>query len=196
VRAPDIEPIGPVTFEEFLDFEEESELKHELVDGFIYPWGEMNPIYGLAGATRPHVEIAANIAFAVRDSARAHRCHVYGSDFLLRVTDDLVYYPDVQVTCDASDDHARYNRRPCVVFEVLSRRTARVDRTEKLLAYRSLPTLQAYLIVHQERRFVERHWRDASGDWQLETLQHGSVLIPCIEAELALDTIYEGIGEP
>src|SRR5438132_8718108 len=105
VRAKETEPIGPVTFEEFLAFEEGAELKHELVDGFIYPWGEANPIYGLAGASRNHVEIADNIAYALRPVARSRGCRVYGTDFLLRITDTLVYYPDVQLTCDPTDDH-------------------------------------------------------------------------------------------
>jgi Uma2 family endonuclease len=193
VRAPDFEPIGPVTFEEFLEFEQESELKHELVDGFIYPWGDANPVYGLAGASRRHVEIAENIAYALRPAARARGCRIYGSDLLLRLTNRIAYYPDVQVTCDASDNHEIYNRRPCVVFEVLSRRTSRRDRTEKVVAYRTIDSLQAYVIVHQHQRLVECHFRDGSGEWQLETITAGSVSIPCVDVDLPLDTVYDGI---
>ena len=43
-------------------------------------------------------------------------------------------------------------RSPCLIVEVLSESTARIDRREKLLAYQSLPSLQAYLLVEQEAR--------------------------------------------
>ena len=195
VRAPDSEPIGPFTFEEFLEFEQESELKHELVDGFSYPWEEANPAYGLAGASRRHQRVVRNIDYVLGPAALRKGCETFGSDMLLRVSERLAYYPDLQLICDPSDDHELYSTRPCVVFEVLSRRTARVDRAEKVLAYRALPSLQAYLIVHQDRRDVERHWRDAEGEWQLASITEGSVPVPCLDIGLPLDAIYAGILE-
>jgi Uma2 family endonuclease len=193
VRAKEIEPIGPVTFEEFLKFEEDAELKHELVDGFIYPWGETNPAYGLAGASKRHELIIENIRYALRSAARKAGCEIWSSEILVRVSTLRAYYPDLHIGCDPTDDHAIYNRRPCVIFEVLSPKTSRTDRTEKVAFYRSLESLHAYVIVHQQRRVVERHWRDAAGDWQLERLTDGRIQIPCIDAELTLDTVYEGI---
>jgi Uma2 family endonuclease len=193
VRPRDVEPIGPVTFEEFLELEQESELKHELVDGFIYPWGETNPAFGLAGASKRHERIVRNLDYALGPRARQAGCEVWRAETLVRIAARLAFYPDLQIVCDPTDDHEIYNRRPCVVFEVLSRRTSRVDRTEKLTAYRTLESLQAYVIVHQERRYVERHFRDSNSEWQLETITAGSVSIPCVDVDLPLDTVYDGI---
>ena len=53
--------------------------------------------------------------------------------------------------------------------------------------------MQTYLIVHQRERRVECHWRDADGAWQLQTITSGSVPIPCIGLDLALDAIYTGV---
>jgi Uma2 family endonuclease len=85
---------------------------------------------------------------------------------------------------------------PCLVVEVASPSTESIDRREKLLAYRSIPTLRAYLIVAQDGRRVERCWRGEDGEWrQGEAVGKGSkVLIPCPSPiEITLSEIYEGL---
>jgi Uma2 family endonuclease len=189
--VPESEPLGPITFDEFLAFEETGELKHELVVGFLYPWGETDPASGLAGASRRHNRIGFRIARLLGEAADRADCDVFGSDMLLRISDRLAYYPDVQLVCDPTDQHERYTERPCLIVEVLARRTARLDRGEKLTVYRRIPTLRAYLIVHQDRRLVERHWRDdEDAAWSEEDITSGEVPTPCINTALSLQAIY------
>jgi Uma2 family endonuclease len=73
--------------------------------------------------------------------------------------------------------------------------TEAIDRREKLLAYRKLPGLRAYLIVEGQEMRVERHWRDEADQWwQAEVAgAEGVVPVPCPETELALPQIYEGL---
>ena len=54
--------------------------------------------------------------------------------------------------------------------------------------------MQAYLIVHQHERRVERHWRDADGTWRMEVIARGSVPIPCVGLDLALEAIYANLA--
>ena len=52
-------------------------------------------------------------------------------------------------------------------------------------------------MIEQSRRRVLRHWRDASGTWQLEELLgEGSVAVPCPGIALTLDEIYDGVELP
>jgi Uma2 family endonuclease len=111
---------------------------------------------------------------------------------------DRYYYPDAMVLCDQElredeGDDEMHVTRPCVIVEILSQRSVRIDQTEKLEIYQGLPSVQAYLIVHQQRRRVERHWRDADSTWQVETITSGSVPIPCIGFALPLEAIYAGV---
>ena len=73
----------------------------------------------------------------------------------LRMSDDLVRLPDVMVT-DTVPPDGWVSEPPLLVVEVLSPSTSDVDRREKLLNYQSLPSVQAYLIVHQDQAVVER----------------------------------------
>ena len=179
-------PIPFLTVEEYLRFEEESPLRHEYVAGDIRP---------MMGTTLRHNRIVQNIAWRLAAASRGGPCQVFLEAIMLRVARDVYYYPDAMVLCRLLNDTDLMVDDPCVVVEVTSPSTRSTDRKEKLLAYRGLPAVRAYLIVEQRRRLVERHWRDADGDWQHETVRaEGRVPIPCPEAELTLDEIYEGVS--
>jgi Uma2 family endonuclease len=180
--------IPSLSIDEYLCVEEESAFKHEYVAG---------ELYALAGATRRHNRIASNIIAHLSAAARGTGCDVLGSDMRLRAGDEAVYYPDVQVVCDPSDTDEQYTSSPCVVVEVLSPSTEAIDKREKLLAYRRLSSLQAYVIVYRDQKRVMRHWRDQNGAWwDAEVQDQGRVIFPCPELTLTLDEIYEGVSLP
>lgn len=174
----------PLSVEEFLDFEATAERKHEYVAGYIY---------ALAGGHRRHNRIAARILGRIEQPAEARGCEAFGSDQLVKAATaagQVCYYPDVQVVCDPTDQNERYSERPCTIVEVLSESTRRIDRGEKLEAYRHIPTLETYLVVWQDQRRVERHWRQ-DDEWHLELIVgDGIVPFPCVGVELTLDDIY------
>jgi Uma2 family endonuclease len=165
--------------------EEASSTKHEFVAG---------EVYALSGATRRHNRIAGNIFAGLWNAAENGQCGVYGSDMRLRIGDDAVYYPDVQVVCDPSDDEPLFTTKPCVVVEVLSPSTSSIDLREKLLLYHQIESLRAYVIVFQDQRRVIRHYRAENDAWFVAL--HGAdskVPFPCPEVELTLAEIYRGL---
>jgi Uma2 family endonuclease len=165
--------------------EEASPTKHEYVAG---------QVYALAGASERHNLIAGNIFGHLWTAARGGVCRVYGSDMRLRIDDDAVYYPDVQVVCDPSDTEQLYTTSPCVVVEVLSPSTQSIDLREKLLGYRRLESLRAYLIVYRDERRVIRHYRAENDAW-FDAFHggEGKVPFPCPDLELTLAEIYRGV---
>ena len=78
--------------------------------------------------------------------------------------------------------------------------TARIDRGEKLDAYRRIPALRAYLVVDHRRRRVERHWRESpSGVWVREEVVGQAempIRIPCLDVSLTLEEIYRRVELP
>jgi Uma2 family endonuclease len=178
-----------MTVEEYLQFDESAPLKHEYVAG---------EVYALSGVTIRHNIIALNVATTLRAFAGNGPCRVLATDVRLLVADDRYYYPDVMVHCGAVDELDVIVRDPCVVVEVTSPSTGRIDRGEKLVAYRELASLRAYLIVDHRRRRVERHWRETLTTAWLrdEVVAEGSVPIPCIDRELTLDAIYHQVALP
>lgn len=164
--------------------EEAATVRHEYVGGTIH---------AMVGATKRHNQVVGNIYARLLAASRGGPCRVYMETVKLRAAEDTIYYPDVMVSCEPEDDPL-VEHKPCLVVEVASPSTESIDRREKMLAYRKIPTLQAYLIVAQDERRVERHWRDESGEWrQGEAVGEGFVPIPCPETKLPLNEIYEGL---
>jgi Uma2 family endonuclease len=175
----------PLSVEDYLRLEQTSPVRHEYVCGAVY---------ALAGASKRHNQIAGNIFARLREPTRGGPCRVYMSDVKVRVGDDTYYYPDVVVSCGFTESDAYVESEPCVVFEVASPSTETTDRREKAAAYRRIPSLRTYVIVYQDRRRVERHYRESDGSWwHADVSDRGIVPLPCPEVTLTLDQIYEDV---
>ena len=105
---------------------------------------------------------------------------------------DIFYYPDLLLSCDPTDRETYYRSKPCLLVEVLSDSTARLDSREKRFAYQTLPSLREYWLVSQARREVQIFRRQ--DEWAPETCQTGQVRLDCLGFELPLDLIYEDVA--
>ena len=197
--APDDEPLGPVgpmTFEEYLEFEEASETRHEFVDGYAYPMDAT----AMSGGTRAHNQIIVNISGLLWLRTRGTQCGTYNQSFRLHTPRGRTYYPDLMVSCGPQPPTgALHLDDPCLAVEVLSPSTARTDKTEKWESYQEVPTLDAYLTVESTWRAVHRRWRDADGGWRTELIAGagGAVPVPCpAGGALTLDEIYQDTNLP
>lgn len=174
--------------EDYLTDEAAAEVRHEYVDG---------QIFAMACASERHNRIAGNIFYHLRSAARGTLCGAFMADMKLRIASvNAFYYPDAMLTCTANDRDPFQKTAPCIVAEVLSPSTATTDRREKLLAYRQIPSLKAYILADQDRRMVDYFIRDESGEWQQGTLGEMDILgVDCgtIKVGLALDDIYEDV---
>lgn len=117
--------------------------------------------------------LAGNLYVALRRHLRGSPCRVYGSDVKLRVeAADGFFYPDLMVTCGATDAvDRRVKREPVLVVEVLSPSTAAFDRGERFAAYRELPSLAEFLLVDIGARRCELFRKGADGLWVLHPTQ-------------------------
>jgi Uma2 family endonuclease len=75
--------------------------------------------------------------------------------------------------------------------EILSPSTSQVDAHEKLHAYRTIASLDAYILVSQKRRLVQIH-RRAGDAWLLEEVSSGTFRV--CDADVSLDALYAQIG--
>ena len=171
-----------ISEQEYLDGEQHSELRHEYIDG---------QVYAMTGASDRHGLILNALAYALTPAARRKGCQLFTSDMKLRLEmggKTVFYYPDLLLSCDPQDREPYFRRLPCLIVEVLSESTARIDRREKLLAYQGLPGLQAYLLVEQDARRVELYRR--ANDWCVEYHDEGEVWLDCLEMALPLADVY------
>jgi len=110
------------------------------------------------------------------------------------------YYADLVITCERMKLTDMHVSAPCLLIEVLSPSTATVDRREKLIAYRQLPTLHEYLIVDQDRMHVEVYRRDTSGVWPSDEFEEINGIadltlhsLPGGDVRFSPESIYRGL---
>ncbi|QLE39521.1 Uma2 family endonuclease [Nostoc sp. C052] len=177
-----------LTAEEYLQMEEQNDIKHEYIDGYIY---------AMAGALDPHVTIALNLASLLRNHVRGSGCRVYMADMKARIESlNRFYYPDVMVTCDRRDQETPgYKRFPCLIVEVLSNSTEAFDRGDKFADYQTLESLQEYVLINTKRQRVECFRRNEQGLWVLQsyTAEHQSFRLNSVDFEETMTTLYEDV---
>lgn len=183
---------GNFSAERFLQDERSRKVRHEYVAG---------EVYAMAGASAHHNLIAGNCYVALRLHYRGTARRVFQENLLVKINwlpEPVFYYPDVMVCCDPRDNMDEYFcERPCLLVEVLSDSTARIDRNEKLRAYSQIQSLHAYLIVSQQAMHVVVYGRDR--DWApvILTAPEDTVTLDCDPAHppltMSLAQIYESI---
>ena len=175
----------PLTVADYLVGEDASDIRHEYIGG---------QLYAMTGASDRHGLITLNIATFLRPLVRGTGCQIFANDMKVRLRiggDDIFYYPDLLLSCDKTDRETYYRTRPCLIVEVLSESTERIDRREKFLAYQTIPSLREYLLVSQDRRAVQIHRR--ASDWKPEIVTEGRFRLDCLACDLGLDVIYEDL---
>ena len=169
--------------EDYLEGECHSDVRHELVAG---------QVYAMVGASSNHNLIAGNIFSALHAHLRGKPCQAFMSDMKVRVANDF-YYPDVMVSCDPADRHDYYREKPVLVIEVLSPATEGRDSLEKRIAYQSLPSLQEYVLVAQDKTEL-CIYRNTGNGWLREICRAGDqVTLQSVGLNMPIEAIFEDV---
>lgn len=183
-------PVNFLTVEEYLKAEDKSEIRHEYLGG---------QVFAMSGGSKEHNIITLNIASRLRSHLRGGSCSVFMADMKVRIelasqNKSIFYYPDVVVTCDRQDQDRFCLNYPCLIIEVLSPSTEVTDRREKLVNYRTLESLQEYVLVSQDEIKVEVYRKDNQGNWSVQTLGKGDDLkLNSVGLTLTMTDIYEDV---
>ena len=182
--------IRRLTVEEYLAFEEKSEVRHEFYDG---------EVYAMAGGTINHNRLTRRVANLLDNQPSLKKCGVFSENMKVDVRDGrYIPYPDIVVTCHPFD--LRGNnliiRQPRLLIEVLSKSTAHKDRGDKWRDYRKMPSLWYYMLVDQYATTVELFSRiEETNEW-INTIYERTddiIKLPRLAVELNVGAIYDGI---
>ncbi|UJR86224.1 Hypothetical protein I5071_83060 [Sandaracinus amylolyticus] len=180
-----------MTRAEYLAAERASSEKHILWDGVVY---------AMAGASLAHNAIVANVVIALGTRLDPRACRPYPSDLRVRIPGTERYvYPDATVVCGRAqleDDHQDVLLNPTVVIEVLSAGTEAFDRGEKFAAYRTITSMQSFVLISQDRHRVEIYTRGPEGVWSFREHREGDVTLTLGSdrtVAVPVDALYAGV---
>jgi Uma2 family endonuclease len=179
------------TPEAYLAFErQQTDAKHEYLNGRII---------AMDGAGREHNLIVGNTFASLHAQLRGRGCEVHSNDMRVHIPATGLYtYPDIAALCGEpvfEDDQFDTLLNPSVILEVLSASTEAYDRGAKFAHYRSIVSLQSYVLIAQDHQHIELFERGTDGRWVLSetTGIEGRLEIEAIGSVLELSEVYERI---
>lgn len=173
------------TVEDFLSWEEKQELRFEF-DG-------IRPV-AMNGGTLEHDRIQVNLVTELNNRLSGKLCRVHGNSLKVSVMGSI-RYPDAFVTCTPVRRGSTVVHEPVVIFEVLSKGTARTDRMVKNREYAATGSVHRYVMLEQsaiEGTMFTRSGQDQS--WIGHILGPDTILrMPEIGVDLPLAVLYANI---
>lgn len=175
---------------EYLEIERKATFKSEYYDG---------EMFAMAGAGLAHNLIVWNVIAGLGSQLRGRPCAGFLSDMRVRVpATDLHTYPDVILVCGEPqflDDRRDTLLNPTLIVEVLSPSTEAYDRGRKFEHYRSIETLQEYLLISSDRVLAERFTRQQAGQWLFTSFSDSAdaIDLESVGCRVTVAALYEKV---
>lgn len=179
------------SIEEYLALEEAADYKSEYIDGEIFP---------MAGGSTNHNRIAGNFYAALNFAFKTEDYDVFMSDVRLWIPKKRIYtYPDVMVVYGKPE---YYNNRTDtitnsrVIIEFFSASTKEYDRSKKFEGYRTIPTLEEYLLLDPNRRYIEHFSKTDDKRWSFAEYNESdeTIALASVSFEIAVADIYNKVN--
>ncbi len=180
------------TVDEYIDFEEKSDIRHEFHEGHLYP---------IDGTTLAHNQVKQNMVALMRPVFRKRRCNVVDENVKLQIIENSKYiYPDILLICDDRDINSTYILRyPSLIVEILSKSTADYDKGSKFSFYQTLPSIQYYLLIESRWQSIELYSRTKKKNiWTYQRFSEPTEIIefPKLEFQCSFEDIYKDLNIP
>jgi Uma2 family endonuclease len=179
-----------ITADDYLAQEILAETRNEYRNGVVVP---------MTGGTPEHNEIASVLNALLRTALKGKGYSIFVADQRLWIPEPNLYtYPDVMVArrpIERKPDRTDTVMNPILIAEVLSKSTAAYDRTEKFAAYRTIASLQNYLLIDQYQPHVELYARTGDQQWLFSEYGQLSdrVLLDQLAVTVNLSDLYEAL---
>ncbi len=173
----------------YREWEARQEVKHEYIDGAIIE---------MSGGTGRHSKIAMNIVLALGRMIDLTRYVFHSSNMSVQINASRFVYPDLSIVRGSEfyeDDSELSLLNPVFVVEVTSPSSDTYDRVDKFGYYLEVPSIEAYLIIDQERVRADLCTRAGDG-WFVRVYADAKAALPlnAIGCALPLAAVYRGIS--
>jgi len=186
-----------MTEAQYLALDDATDGKYERLNGMVTMLrppssleGADADILNMAGGSDAHAALCMRLGLLIGSQLEDAPCMVYSGDRRLKLPQGNYLSPDVTIGC--GEDTSALPADPTVIIEVLSPATDKRDRNAKLAAYKTLPSVQEYLLVGSEVQeiIVYRH----ESNWRPYHYRSGDqVELKSIAVSFPFDAVYHRI---
>ena len=177
----------PMSLGEFLRWDDGTDTRYELVDGF--------PV-AMAPPARAHGMLRARLAGLVDAGLRSRRPCAAETEAGIASPDrdDSFYVSDIAVSCRPYERGDQLVKDPILLVEILSPGTERHDRLTKVPTYRNIESVEEILLLDSESAYAEVLRRE-SGRWPTTLVRGADAVLHLGSTGLSvsMSELYEGI---
>jgi len=176
---------------EYLEFEVNSDIRHEYIDGLIIP---------MTGGTPDHNQVAGNFYAVLNFALKRQPYQVFVTDQRLWIPNRRIHtYPDIMVVQTPlvfEEGRKDTITNPVMIAEVLSNSTKSYDKDEKFAAYRTIPSFQEYILIDQYTMHVEQYSKTDHNKWIFSEYSNSqdSLNLASIACQVSLEDIYNKVN--
>lgn len=177
------------TVEEYIAFEDRSEVKNEYERGVVT---------AMSGGTLNHGIIGNNINTQLSNSVQKKgvSCVTINGDVRIFIEKaDSFVYPDGMMICgdiQTSDQDNNSVINPILIVEVLSKSTESYDRGDKFHKYCSLPSFREYVLIDQYKPVIDILYKGDASYWKMTTTigMDKSIYLTTLDCHIPMSAIY------
>ncbi len=175
---------------EYLELEAAAEFRSEYDDGRIIP---------MPGGTPNHNRIALNLSAALNSAFKKQPYDVFMTDMRLWIPQKRIYtYPDVMIVAgklELAENRKDTITNPIAIAEVLSPSTEQYDQHGKFKLYRTLISLQEYILIEQSEMHVEQFSKTADNKWLFAEYdgENTVLALTSVQFQISLQDIYDKV---
>lgn len=177
------------SLDEYRAISETSEGRCEFYDG---------EIINMTGGTATHSRIGRNVVNFLDRNLEDTNFEAFNNDLRIWIPKYRCgVFPDAMVVDGQLLFHEGRKDEilnPLLIIEVLSPSTQKYDRTDKFEMYRSISSLYEYLLIRQDRPFVQRYTKQSNG-WLFSDFDgfEDSIFLESINIDFPMTKIYRGV---
>ena len=186
-----------MTEEQYLALDEATDGNYEFYDGYVVMLRppssayDERAIFDMAGGSLAHAALCVRLGGMLDQALADGSCMAYSSDVKLKVgTTRHYFHPDVSVACESQAGNLLTD--PVVVIEVLSPATEKRDRGAKFAVYKTLPSVQEYVLIGSEVQELIVYRRESN--WRAYHYRSGDLVeLTSIGVNFPFDAVYRRI---
>jgi len=180
--------IKPMTLDEFLQWDDGTETRYELIAGF--------PV-AMAPPAEAHRMLMVRLVSRIDAALSSRRpCNAQVEAGVVRPDRaDTYFEADIAATCEGNEVGRQAIKDPFLIVEIPSPSTERHDRRIKLPVYRQIASVQEILFIASDGVYAELH-RRSGAQWITEILRGADarLALTSVGIEIPLGDLYAGIA--
>jgi Uma2 family endonuclease len=179
-----------MTLEEFLRWDDGTDTRYELIDGF--------PV-AMAPPAEAHRILAVRLVSRIDAALAGSRpCNAQIEPGVVRPDRANSYYVlDIAVTCEPNKPGRQAMVDPILIVEILSPSTERTDRRLKLPAYQIIESVREIMLIDADSHHAELYRRE-NDHWGIQLVRgaEATLYLTSVDLRISISELYEGIAIP